>query len=394
MTKSIEDNSGIPAFWAHILDEFHVLLCNWFAVNKRDLPWRRDPSPYEVWISEVMLQQTQVNTVIPYYLRWLERFADVYALAEAEESEVFKYWAGLGYYRRAAMLHRAARYIIDHHQGELPNSLPLLRKIPGIGEYTAGAIASFAYQHNCAAVDANVERVLSRLLAFDKDLLNTKNRKQLLLGADYFAQLGEAHLTNQAMMDLGASLCGRSPQCSDCFAQHICQANVRGIAAKVPIKIKRLTRYNEVRGTLAVVSPDGKILMLRRKNRGLLGGLWELPSISFAKTKQGAKQPFIESQSIGNTREDWCALLNHMPIEFDWTTLHRLDNRVKHIFTHIDMEVLLELVHVKRYSETISCRSEDYFEQASFVDLVRAKDLACSSLQLKVLDEILSHRTS
>ena len=178
------DDENCRYFWSNLGD--------WFAVCKRDLPWRNAPSPYEVWVSELMLQQTQVSTVLPYYERWMKRFPDIHALASSNIDDVLGAWAGLGYYRRARYLHAGAQYIASQCGGVFPSTIEALRKIPGVGDYTSGAIASFAFGQNVPAIDGNAERVFSRFFGIEGDMTRGASRKRLVELADHVAKLGDA----------------------------------------------------------------------------------------------------------------------------------------------------------------------------------------------------------
>lgn len=387
---TLTENIQISQIWLDTLRSFHQAIIPWFNANQRDLPWRHTSDAYKVWVSEIMLQQTQVNTVIPYYERWLQAFPNIETLARATEHEVFKLWAGLGYYRRAANMLKAARYLVTNNQGVFPKTFSALQKIPGVGPYTAGAIASFAHGENVAAVDANVERVLCRILCFEEDITVTKHRKTLRSAADYLASLGSADIVNQAMMDLGAGLCARSPKCAHCFARTLCAGFAQGKEAALPRKQKRVARYDELRAALVVFANSGLLLMVRRKNTGLLGGLWELPSVTLEKTKQNTTANLLEIQSIGNLRSTWENSLKPLLwLRCDWSTLHRLPTTVFHTFTHIDMRLMCEVVRAVHVEDAqMYCAPDAYFDQARFVDLHEAESLGCSSLFCKALKNI------
>ncbi len=250
-------------------------LLEWFDHNRRDLPWRRDRDPYRVWISEVMLQQTRVDVVIPYYERFLVRFPNVQALAAAETDEVLALWSGLGYYRRARQLHAAAREIAN--RGLFPSSLEGLRSLPGIGAYTAAAIASIAFDVPEPVLDGNVERVISRLLAEAGDVKTSAVRKRLHVAAAELVDLERPGDSNQALMELGATVClPRRPRCLFCPLVEGCAAS-----GDQPERFPspRKERAREERLGLAVRTEDGgRILLFRRPDDStLLAGLWELP---------------------------------------------------------------------------------------------------------------------
>lgn len=249
----------------------------WYADNARSLPWRGRSSPYEIWISEIMLQQTQVDTVIPYYLRWMERFPDLTSLANASEQEVLRYWEGLGYYARARNLWRAAQKVQQDYQGKLPQDLASLRKLPGIGDYTAAAIASIAFGQDVVTLDGNIRRVLARLTASRIPLRIPQSDRELLQYARTHLPMGRAGEFNQALMDLGATICTpRRPRCELCPLSADCCAFQLGLQEEIPVtKTKNTLPHYVV--TAAVIARGDKFLITQRPHRGLLGGMWEFP---------------------------------------------------------------------------------------------------------------------
>jgi A/G-specific adenine glycosylase len=252
-------------------------LLAWYAVARRDLPWRRTSDPYRIWVSEIMLQQTQVATVIPYYERFLARFPSVQALAAASLDELLALWQGLGYYARARNLHAAARLLCERNGGMLPSEVAALRTLPGIGAYTAGAIASIAYGRDEPAIDANVIRVLCRLT--DEARPTTLPAVQAALRAHAVALLppGQAGDLNQALMELGATLCTPgAPDCPRCPLTAHCLAYTRGTVAQRPVaKPRKEPPLREL--ATALIEREGQLLIVRRVPSGLLGGLWETP---------------------------------------------------------------------------------------------------------------------
>ncbi len=257
---------------------FASRLLRWYALHQRDLPWRREAhDPYRVWISEALLQQTQVTTVIPYYERFLARFPDVHALASAPLDEVLKAWEGAGYYARARNLHRAAQEIVRRFGGKLPRSVEELRTLPGIGRYTAGAIASIAFNRDAAVLDGNVARVLSRYFNIAEDIKSTQTQRTLWELATLLVPRGKAGNFNQAVMDLGATICiPRRPACDRCPLRRGCAARRLGIQEQLPVKrAKKQTPHHQV--AVGMIWHQGKILIARRFDRDLLGGLWEFP---------------------------------------------------------------------------------------------------------------------
>jgi A/G-specific adenine glycosylase len=279
-------------------------LLRWYDRNKRDLPWRRSSDPYAIWISETMLQQTQVKTVLPYFETFLRAFPTVSTLDRAPIEKVLRLWSGLGYYRRAENLKKAARQLVRDHGGKLPKEYAALRELPGIGEYTAGAILSIAFQRRYPAVDGNVRRVLARLIA-----VNEKNLQSSAMALVPRSRPGDF---NQALMELGATVCGpKEPHCGRCPLASECVAH-----AQSSQNIKRLARsqikFINITWPLAVVRQGGKILLRRRADNGLMARLWELPGgetaarrSAIARLRNELKQLGVnpkQLQSIGEIR--------------------------------------------------------------------------------------------
>ena len=283
-------------------------LLAWFAVHARDLPWRRTLDPYAIWISEIMLQQTQVKTVIPYWERWLHALPDVRALAAAPEDRVLKLWEGLGYYTRARNLQKAARLIVTEHAGQFPCDFPAILALPGIGRYTAGAIASIAFNQPAPLLDGNVIRVLTRLFALPGDPKEKQLNERLWklaeeLGvvaagvADSNVQIphsaGACSALNQALMELGATLCTpRAPTCSECPLAKQCRAHQTGRSEEFP-QSKMRTAATERRFVVAVLERDGKFLVRQRPARVVNAGLWEFPNEELADPEADARSAVV-----------------------------------------------------------------------------------------------------
>ena len=252
-------------------------LLRWYHSSARDLPWRSDLTPYRTWISEIMLQQTQVDTVIPYFERWMARFPDVAALAEADEQDVLTLWEGLGYYSRARNLHKAARIIHEEMDDQLPETPDALEKLPGVGPYTAAAIASIAFGRNVATVDGNIRRVFSRIYNLTEPLRSPESERTIWALAEENLPKGEASAYNQALMDLGATICTpRTPDCDHCPIQADCQARALGVQDQRPVKPPR-KKTPHLTVTAAVIRRDGRVLLSKRPADELLGGMWEFP---------------------------------------------------------------------------------------------------------------------
>ena len=257
----------------------HDLLA-WFDVHRRDLPWRQTSDPYRIWLSEVMLQQTRVETVLPYYRRFLERFPTVKRLAEAEVDEVLALWSGLGYYRRARQLHQAARLVAErgHRGAGFPRTAVGLRELPGIGDYTAAAVASIAFGEAIPVLDGNVVRVLSRLLAAPEDPRGGAGRRRLLEAARELLDPARPGDSNQALMELGATLCSpQRPRCPACPLRLGCRAALAGEQELYPAARRRRPRESVRLVAVVVEGEDGVLLFRRPEGSALLAGTWELP---------------------------------------------------------------------------------------------------------------------
>ena len=255
-----------------------VVLSAWYERVGRDLPWRRTRSPYAIWISEVMLQQTQVATVLPFYARWMARFPDVLTLAQAPIDDVMKQWEGLGYYARCRNLHRAAGVIVAQHDGRFPTEMDAVLALPGIGRSTAGAILTFAHGQRHPLLDGNVRRVLTRLYDVAEDPARAAIQRDLWAHSTALLERAADPWThNQAIMELGATVCTpRDPACPTCPVAAHCRAREAGTQSERPVTRKRKPLPHKHIGA-GVVSRDGRILIQLRPPAGLLGGLWEFP---------------------------------------------------------------------------------------------------------------------
>lgn len=252
-------------------------LLEWYDLEQRQLPWRGHPDAYAVWVSEIMLQQTRVETVIPYFERWMQRFPTIQTLASASEQDLLQSWEGLGYYSRARNLHKAARLVMDRFNGALPHTRAELEQLPGIGPYTAGAIASIAFEQDEAALDGNIRRVIARLYAVREPARAPAVERRLWELTRQNLPTGRAGDYNQALMDLGATICTpRSPKCLLCPVSTDCLARQAGIQDDLPVLAKR-PEVPHYLVTAAVLQRDGKVLIARRPEKDLLGGMWEFP---------------------------------------------------------------------------------------------------------------------
>ncbi len=255
-------------------------LVDWYRAVKRDLPWRRTRDPYAIWVSEIMLQQTRVAVVVPYWERWMERFPSAAALAGAELDDVLAAWSGLGYYGRARNLHRGAREVVARYAGRLPDTAGELRSLPGIGRYTAGAIASLAYGRREPLVDGNVARVLARLFAVDEDVKSARGQKRLWQLAGDLVPADTPGDFNQGLMELGATVCTPvAPRCPACPLAAHCLARAAGREGELPRMPERMRDADKpvLRAAAAWIERGDRVLLARRAPEGLFGGLWELP---------------------------------------------------------------------------------------------------------------------
>ena len=257
--------------------EIRNKLLAWFDTHHRRLPWRDAATPYHVWVSEVMLQQTQVKTVIPYYERFLNRFPTLDALAQSDEQDVLKLWEGLGYYARIRNFHKASRIIMVSCQGEIPSDWESFRKLPGVGDYIASAVLSIAFDKGYAVVDGNVKRVLARLFQSDVSVNDSAAYKHYAKFSDTLLDRTSPGRFNQAMMEVGALICTpKHPRCESCPIESFCLCRQNGTVADYPKRLKK-ARTPEYHVAAGVVYHNDNVLITRRKPDGLLGGLWEFP---------------------------------------------------------------------------------------------------------------------
>ena len=304
------------------MKEYHKALLTWYDNQGRNLPWRakgeQTVNPYHVWLSEIMLQQTTVVTVIPYFLSFIQRWPTFQQLAEASLDDILHAWQGLGYYARARNLHLCAKKITNDYKGKLPTSSDELIKLPGIGPYTARAIAAIAFNEHVLPVDGNIARILSRLYAISIPLPD--GMSEIQNAASAFAPQTRPGDFAQAMMDLGATVCiPRAPLCEKCPFQPTCKAHALGIAAELPLKNKKLVRPQKYTIAYILKREDGAILLRKRPEKGLLGGMMGVPTSEWQLEK-------VESNNIGKDA----------PFTTHWKSL---EGRINHSFTHFDLEV-------------------------------------------------------
>lgn len=343
-------------------------LLDWFRQHKRDLPWRTEPrDPYRVWLSEVMLQQTQVATVIPYFERWLSRFPTIESLAAASPDEVLKLWEGLGYYARARNLHRAAQLVVHEHNGRLPDSVEGLLALPGVGRYTAGAIASLAYNKRTPALDGNTRRVICRLFAHQTD------ETAWTLAESLLPEENPGNF-NEALIELGALVCTpRAPRCDECPLKPFCAACATGAPEAYP-QPRRRTAQPQHCVLTAVIVTGSAVLLAQRPTDGLLGGLWE----------------FVSSELRHPPNESLAEMVQRrLGMDISGAEVHPL-SEVRHAFTHFRVVRQPWLVYL---AEAVpATRSEGYatcawitFESVDSLALTRSDQRIWAQVRQRVL---------
>lgn len=319
-----------------VYGEMIPYLLHWYRYNARVLPWREDPSAYHVWVSEIMLQQTRVEAVRGYYTRFLEELPDVKALSECPDDRLMKLWEGLGYYSRARNLKKAAQTVCEQYGGTLPDTAAELRKLPGIGDYTAGAIASIAFHKPEPAVDGNVLRVLSRLSGNRACIALPEVKKEMARKLREVMPAEQSGELNQAIMDIGATVCvpNGSPHCEDCPLMHLCTAFREGTTAEIPVKEEKKERRTEER-TVFLIECDGAVLLGKRPEKGLLAGLFEYPNVcgklSGKKAEEAVAGLFSETEEA----------------PFTVKSIKRTDD-AKHVFTHVEWHMTAYLVKAEK----------------------------------------------
>jgi A/G-specific adenine glycosylase len=347
--------------------EIRRKLLNWYSRHARDLPWRRTRHPYRVWLSEVMLQQTRIETVLPYYRRFLKAFPTVRALAAAPEDRVLKLWEGLGYYSRARNLHGAARAIVRERRGRFPQTAEQWRTLPGIGRYTAAAIASITRGERAAVLDGNVKRVLARLYRIDRSIDEAATVNRLWDLAEILVPPTRPGDFNQAMMELGARICTpKSPRCPQCPLRMVCAAYAIGRASALPVRRSRkpVPHYDIV---AAAVAKNGRYLLGKRPAGGLLGGLWEFPG--------GKIEP-------GETPEQ--ALLRELREETGIRI--RVDEHIvsiDHAYSHFAITL-----HLYRCAHVSGRVQKRYHTEVKWVPRSRFDRYAFPAANLKLLDRV------
>jgi A/G-specific adenine glycosylase len=308
---------------------FSTELLKWYHKERRDLPWRRSRDPYHIWVSEIMLQQTRVDTVIPYFNRFVERFPSLQQLADAPEEDVLKHWEGLGYYSRARNLQSAVREVVEQYGGQVPSSKSEVSSLKGVGPYTSGAILSIAYNQPVPAVDGNVMRVLSRYFCLEDDIARPSTRFGIEGLAQELIPDGEAADFNQALMELGALVCTpKSPLCQECPVMKLCKGRLEGRERELPVKTKAKKARSVYRFAALVEGTGlnaGKVLVRQRPNTGLLASMWELPHIEVADIAAW------NSLSMGRKSLEESLVLDGVRI----MGTEQMIGEAQHIFTHL-----------------------------------------------------------
>lgn len=291
-------------------------LKRWFLKERRSLPWRDDPSPYAVWVSEVMLQQTQASVVIPYFERWMEKYPTIEDLAHASLDEVIKEWEGLGYYSRARNLHEGAQFVVNMYGGQLPHRPEELKKIKGLGPYTIGAIRSFAFYQKAAAVDGNVMRVIARLFMVQEDITKTRTIKKIREVTENLLPDEEPWIISEALIELGALICQRKPKCTRCPLKGTCQSFIHGVAEQLPVRSGR-KKVESLFRAVAVIGYQDHLLVHRGKKGEIMHDLHEFP---FFETTEGGMP---EDELIQKVRQQF-----HLDV-----SIKKLLPHVRHSFT-------------------------------------------------------------
>ncbi|MFH2219030.1 MAG: A/G-specific adenine glycosylase [Pseudomonadota bacterium] len=308
---------------AKTISRLRKRLIAWYGENQRKLPWRETDDPYRIWVSEVMLQQTQVNTVLPYYQRFFLYFPELKHLARADLQDVLKAWEGLGYYARARNLHRSAKIVFEKYGGKIPENPSRFRELPGVGNYIAAAVMSIAFCQPHSVVDGNVKRVIARLLQLDAPVNKSVSYGKFKAVSDRLLDTRNPGIFNQAMMELGALKCTpRKPDCSTCPIIFFCRAHHAGTVNEYPKRVK-LPPTPEYHIAVGVVYKNGHVLITRRKSEGLLGGLWEFPGGKVRKDESAETACLREIKEEVNLSVEIASFLT----------------RVKHAYTHFKVRV-------------------------------------------------------
>lgn len=383
----MDPEAFVEAVWHDSeVETFRRSLLDWYETHRRELPWRGDVSPYEHWVAEVMLQQTQVSTVVDYYRRWLDRFPTVEALAEADREQVMELWEGLGYYRRARYLHESARRVVEERDGELPMTADGLEQLKGIGEYTAGAIASIAFNESVPVVDGNVARVLARLRQVTGDPTSTDFRNVSWAMAGRLVDPDRPGDFNQAMMELGATVCTPTkPTCMLCPVSDKCDAFASGDVESFPEPVDRGPR-KQMRVATAVVlaAEEGgqAVLVRRRPAEGLFGGLWEFPS---QEVDEEGRPDADRDDELGRIFES--AISGETsPSDGSIQSVESVGD-LQHTLTHIEMTIDVYVVRLESKAVDLAKHAD---EERRWIEVASLSDVAMSTAMRKVERRALS----
>ena len=351
---------------------FREDLLDWYDENKRSMPWRETDAPYRIWVAEIMLQQTRVDTARDYYPHFLEAFPTVEALAAADRDEVLKYWEGLGFYARARHLHEAARTVVEEHGGTVPDTMDAIRELKGIGPYTAAAVLSIAYEKPHAVLDGNVTRVLSRVFAVEEDATTSSAQRALRRLANDLLEADRPGDFNQAMMELGALVCTPStPLCDRCPLQGACRAHEAGTEEDYPVTPEsEPVPHHDI--AVGLVFDDDHLLIQRRPDEGLLGGLWEFP---------GGKQEDGESLETACRRELKEELGIDVAVDDHFYTL-------SHAYSHF--KITLHAFRCRLEAGTPEAREDQPFR---WVGVEELDDYAFPRANRRLIEELERRRT-
>jgi A/G-specific adenine glycosylase len=333
-------------------------LISWFEAEQRQLPWRENKDPYRVWVSEIMLQQTRVDTVIPYFNAFIEQFPTIQALAEADEEKVLKAWEGLGYYSRVRNLQTAVKEVQSQYGGQVPNSPKEIANLKGVGPYTAGAILSIAFGIPEPAVDGNVMRVLSRILLIREDIAIPKTRKIFESAVRTIISRDNPSFFNQALMELGALICTpTSPACLLCPVQSHCQAFAEGIQNQLPIKTKKKKQRLVTLVAAVLTNQEGKFLIHKRPNDGLLANLWEFPNTEIHLTFKNEKNHLIkylqEQYAVDTVLDESIGQIDHVFSHLEWN-IHVYKGKITSQVTETSDLKLVSLEELSQYAFPVS----------------------------------------
>jgi len=346
------------------IKKFRKNLLNWFQKNQRKLPWREDRDPYKIWIAEVMLQQTQVTTVSPYFIKFIKQFPDITSLANADTQLVLKLWEGLGYYARARNMHRAAQKLIQNYDGKIPTNYDDIKQLPGFGDYISAAVLSQAFNLPYSVVDGNVKRVLSRVFQIASPVNSSKSKKAFAGKADLLLDQVDPGDFNQAMMELGAVVC--KPQhafCPNCPVSKYCRAYLENKQNHYPVSIKKKP-VPEHKIVVGIIHKNGRVLIVQRQSNGLLGGLWEFPGGRIKNGERGEKACSREMKEKVNA--------DVMQPEFV--------TELKHAYTHF--KIKMEIFKCRYASGKISLNEHQDFR---WIRINEISDYPVHKANLKIL---------